>query len=191
MKVKENPWVLLIVVGIAIATRLIPHYPNFTALGAAALFGGAYLSRRYAFLVPVLALFLSDLLLNNLIYAKQFPGNYDGFVLFEPNTLWTYGAFILIAWMGSRFIRSNKILPVVGASLGASGVFFLISNLAVWLHSLLYPKSFEGLLAAYAAGIPFFGNTVAGDLFFVAVFFGGFEFVRMIAPRFAGEKLQS
>jgi hypothetical protein len=108
MKLKENLWVGCIVICVAIVTRLIPHYPNFTALGAAALFGGAYFSRKYAVLIPVIALFVSDLLLNNLIYARQFPAKYDGFVLFETQTLWSYAAFILIAVLGGRCIREGK-----------------------------------------------------------------------------------
>jgi hypothetical protein len=188
MKIKENPWVLVIIAGIAIATRLIPHYPNFTALGAAALFGGAYLSRRYAFLIPVLALFVSDIILNNTIYAKQFPANYNGFVLFEPTTLWTYGALLVIVLLGMKLIRSTKILPIVGTSMLASTLFFLISNFAVWIHSAIFPKTISGLMAAYTAGLPFFGNTVSGDLFFVAVFFGGLVAVKTFAPKLVPDK---
>jgi hypothetical protein len=182
MKIKENPWVLVIIAGIAITTRLIPHYPNFTALGAAALFGGAYLSKRYAFLIPVVALFVSDLILNNTLYATQFPGNYEGFVVLNPNTLWTYGALILIVVLGMKLIRNTRILPIVGTSMLASTLFFLISNFAVWMHSAMYPKTIEGLIASYTAGLPFYGYNVAGDLFYVAVLFGGLVAVRTYAP---------
>ncbi len=178
MKIKENLWVVIVIICVAIITRVIPHYPNFTALGAAALFGGAYLSRKYGILVPIIALFLSDLLLNNLIYAKQFPHKYDGFIVLQTQTLWSYGALLLIVFMGSRFIREGKILSLVGTSFGASVVFFLITNFAVWLGSTRYPDSLSGLFMSYGAGIPFFWNTVAGDLLFVAVFFGGYEIVK-------------
>jgi hypothetical protein len=178
MKIKENLWVVLVIICVAIITRIIPHYPNFTALGAAALFGGAYMSRKYGFLIPIVALFLSDLILNNLLYAKQFPHAYDGFVLFVPQTLWTYGALVLIVIMGNRFIREGKLLSIIGTSVGASVVFFLITNFAVWPGSTIYPKSIEGLLMSYGAGIPFFWNTLIGDLFFVAVFFGGYALAK-------------
>lgn len=190
MKVKENLWVFAIVVGIAIATRLIPHYPNFTAIGAAALFSGAFFSRRIAFLVPVLALFISDLFLNNLIYEKVLPGGSGEFVILNTTTLWTYGALLLIVWMGSAFAKSRKIAPVAATSVAGSVAFFVISNFAVWMHSAMYPKTVEGLAAAYAAGIPFFGNMVAGDLFYVAILFGGLEVARSFAPGFAREKAQ-
>ena len=188
MKLKDNPWIFAVIVALAMLTRLIPHYPNFTALGAAALFGGAYFRKPIALAIPIVAMFLSDLVLNNLIYRPQFLGNYDGFVVFEPVVLWSYAAFIIIALIGHAWIRSRKILPVIGASLGASVVFFLISNFAVWIHSALYPKTLAGLAAAYGAGLPFFGNTVVGDLFFVAIFFGGLEAVRVFAPRFVHQK---
>lgn len=179
MKVKENLWVVVVVISVAIITRLLPHYPNFTALGAAALFGGAYLHRKYAFLIPIAALFVSDLILNNLIYAKQFPHNYDGFVLMQSQTLWSYGAFILIVLLGSRFIKEGKLVSIVGSSLTASLIFFFITNFAVWLGSATYPNSVAGLLTSYGAGIPFFWNTLASDLFFVAIFFGGYELVKL------------
>ena len=93
MKVNQNIALAVLMILIAALTRLIPHYPNFTAVGAVALFGGAYLSRRLAFIVPFLALFLSDLFLNNLIYAKQFPELFEGFVLFTPGGWAIYAAF--------------------------------------------------------------------------------------------------
>ena len=171
------------VIGIAVVTRLIPHYPNFTAIGAVALFGGACFSRRTAILIPVIALFVSDLFLNNLIYASVMPGGYDGFILLKPGSLWSYGAFIIIALLASRLIKSSRVLPIIGTSILGSSVFFLISNFAVWMTSVVYPKTVAGLLAAFGAGIPFFGNTVAGDLFFVGVLFGGLELVKAFAPK--------
>lgn len=179
MKVKENLWVVVVVISVAIITRLIPHYPNFTALGAAALFGGAYLYRKYAFLIPIVALFVSDLILNNLIYAKQFPHKYDGFIFLPAQTLWSYGALILIVFIGIRFIKEGRAISILGSSLAASLVFFLITNFAVWLGSPLYANSVTGLVMAYVAGIPFFWNTLIGDLFFVTVFFGGYELVKL------------
>lgn len=179
MKVKENLWVVVVVISVAIITRLIPHYPNFTALGAAALFGGAYLYRKYAFLIPIVALFVSDLILNNLIYAKQFPHKYDGFIFLPAQTLWSYGALILIVFIGIRFIKEGRVISILGSSLAASLVFFLITNFAVWLGSPLYANSVTGLVMAYVAGIPFFWNTLIGDLFFVTVFFGGYELVKL------------
>lgn len=179
MKIKENLWVAVAIIIIAVITRLIPHYPNFTALGAAALFGGAYMYKKFGFVIPIIALFISDLILNNLLYAKEFPAKYDGFVLLPLQTLWTYAALILIVVLGKLIIREGKIFSMIRGSIVASLVFFLITNFAVWTTSPTYPDTFSGLLLAYAAGIPFFWNTLAGDLFFVAVFFGGYELVKV------------
>jgi hypothetical protein len=186
MKLKENLLVACLVICVAAVTRIIPHYPNFTAVGAAALFSGAYLRKNSAWLIPVIALFISDLFLNNLIYAQEFPNNYDGFVVFEPSSLWIYGAFIAIVWIGSRFVRKGKILTIIGTSVGASVIFFLVSNFSAWLGSALYAKTAGGLLMAYAAGIPFFWNTLAGDFFFVAIFFGGYALAKSVIPKLVG-----
>ncbi len=184
MKLKDQGWVILVLILIAALTRIIPHYPNFTAVGAAALFGGAFLSRRLAILIPVVALFLSNLVLNNLIYSQLLPGNQKGFIFFEITSLWIYGAFIAIALLGSFLIRRRKLYTIVGTSLLASSLFFLVSNAAVWMHSAMYPKTAEGLMAALLAGVPFFWNTIAGDLFYVAVFFGSVEVIRAFKPAF-------
>lgn len=183
MKIKENLWVIIVVISVAVITRLIPHYPNLTALGAAALFSGAYLKNRYAVLIPVIVLFVSDLILNNLIYSIQLPGKYDGFVILEPQSLWSYAAFIIIALIGTKWVREGKIFSVIGSSLAGSVIFFLLSNFSVWLGpSTLYPQTITGLGTTYLAGLPFFWNTVLGDLFFVAIFFGGYELVKVYLP---------
>jgi hypothetical protein len=68
-------------------------------------------------------------------------------------------------------------LRVMGASLSASMIFFLISNFGVWAVSGMYGKSFADLLLCYTAGLPFLGNTIVGDMFFSAVMFGSYEWV--------------
>ena len=178
MKLKENTALIVIMILIAAMTRLIPHYPNFTAVGAVALFGGAYLSKRMAFIIPLLALFISDLFLNNLVYANQFPEFYDGFMLFNVKGLPVYGAFIAVILIGMFLIKKATIKNVLGSAILASVVFFLITNFAVWAGSVMYPKSFAGLIACYTAAVPFFWNTMLGNFFFVAVLFGGLEWVR-------------
>ena len=178
MKNREN---LLLVAGmifIAAMTRLLPHYPNFTAVGALALFGGAVLKRKYlAFLIPLAALFISNLFLDNLIYAKMFPEHYQGFVLFDPDSVWIYGAFILIVFFGMRFLRTISPGRAIPVSILSSVCFFLITNFGVWAGSALYPKTMTGLLGCLGAGIPFFWNTLLGDLFYVALLFGAYEMI--------------
>ncbi|MDR0395259.1 MAG: hypothetical protein LBH77_08895 [Tannerella sp.] len=157
---------------LAALSRLIPHPANFAPIGGMALFGAAYYSRRvWAFVVPVASMWISDLVLNNVVYGAYF----DRFVWFYDGAWFTYGAFILIALMGMFTLRKIKAANLLFSALGASVVFFLVSNFGVWFSGTMYPKDFGGLTACYVAGIPFFRNTVAGDLFYAALLFGEFE----------------
>ena len=164
---------------LAAFSRLIPHPPNFTPVGAMALFGAAYFSKRYlALVIPIIAMWLSDLVLNNVIYAQYF----DSFVLFYPGFYWTYSAFIVIGLVGFFLLKRTKPQNILIASLSASILFFLLSNFGVWASGMMYPKDFSGLLACYTAAIPFFQNTLMGDLVYCGVLFGAFEFAQYKLP---------
>lgn len=154
---------------IAAFSRLIPHPPNFTAVAAIALFGGAYFSSRYiAFLLPLIALFITDLVI--------------GF----HNTMWAvYLAFTLVVLMGMGLKNKKKIGNIFLASVSASVLFFIVSNFAVWLAGGLYPKTAEGLLLCYTAAIPFFHYNLLGDIFFVGILFGTFELAKIKFPQLA------
>jgi len=165
----------LALIALAALTRLLPHPPNFTPLAAIALFGAAYFNRQWLMLaVPFAALFLSDLFINNVIYRELY-GNQFTFI----TSWWIYAAFTLVMLVGMGWF-SNKVtgISVLGASLSASAIFFLVTNFSVWAESGMYPKTAAGLAACYTAGIPFLGNTVLGDLFFSAAMFGVYEWVR-------------
>jgi hypothetical protein len=139
------------------------HIWNFAPLGAVSLFAGSRLPRRWAWLVPIVAMAASDYLLDHDRYRP----------LFEL-TRWTiYGTFALTTLLGPLANRpriGRWLLPVL--SLGSSTFFFLTSNLATWAEGLLYPLTFSGLMTCYAQAIPFFGNTVAADLLGTALLFG-------------------
>jgi hypothetical protein len=151
---------------IAIFGRFIPHAPNFTPVAAMALFGGATLSdKRLAFLLPIIALFISDLVI--------------GF----HNTMWAvYGAFALTVLIGLKLKNNVKPLSVITASVASSALFFLITNFAVWLGSAFYPQNIYGLMECYAAGLPFFNNGIVGDLFYTIILFGGYAFASRKYP---------
>lgn len=155
---------------IAALTRLVPHPDNFTPIGAMALFGAAYFSRQVLTLaIPFIALFASDLILNN-VFPKYAPE----FTLIT--SWWIYAAFGAVMLAGWLLLR-QKVSPVrvIAGSLIASMLFFLITNFSVWVESGMYPKTSAGLMACYAAGLPFLKNTVWGDLFFSAALFGTYE----------------
>jgi len=152
--------------------RLAPHPWNFTPVAAMALFGGAALRRPlFAFGVPLAALAVSDLFLNSLLVGNA---------LAPPNP-WVYGSFILIGLLGFGIGSRRGIGTLAAASLGGSILFFILTNLGLWTTGLLYPRTVAGLAACYAAALPFFANTVAGDLFWNAVLFGGLYAVSRVA----------
>lgn len=163
---------------LAAASRLLPHPPNFTPIGGMALFGAAYFSRKYlAFLIPLLALWLSDLVLNNVIYPMMYPEYYDGAFAWGISP-YVYGSVILITLLGFGLLKKIKMPRLLAGSVLASALFFLVTNFGVWASGMTYPMTMDGLMACYAAGIPFFWNTLAGDLFYVAVLFGSYELVQ-------------
>ena len=158
---------LLAAILLAAALRLVPHPPNFTPIGAMALFSGAYLGRRaLAFVAPLGAMLLSDALL----------GFYSGFWI----TYLAIGLVVLIGWLAL-----SRVSPLlVGAAAIASSItFFLVSNFGTWALSGMYPHSGAGLAACYIAAIPFFQNTLAGDLFYATLLFGGFRIAELLVPR--------
>ncbi len=181
--------VLALMILLAALSRLMPHPPNFTPVGAMALFGAAYFSRRYlAFVIPFVALWASDLFLNNVVYAKMYPEYYQGFTWFG-NT-WVYASFALIVVLGFLCLKKVKPLQLIGTSLLASMLFFLLTNFGVWASSLgtIYTKDFTGLMACYGAGLPFFWNTILGDVLYVGALFGSFEFLKSRYPQLAFAK---
>ncbi len=183
MNEKINPRIglLSLIILVVAASRLLPHPHNVTPVGALGLFGAAYFSRKYlAFLVPLAAMWASDLLLNNLVYARLYPDMYEGFAWF--GNPWVYLSFGLIVLLGFGLLRKIRLSTLLGASLGASVLFFLITNFGVWLSTPLYPKTSAGLISCYAMGIPFFWNTMLGDLFFTGVLFTTFEWAQMKFP---------
>ncbi len=154
----------LVIIGMilaAIFSRLIPHPPNFAPLSAVALFSGAYFSsKKQAFLIPLLALFFSDLILG-----------------FHSTMPVTYLSFLLIVFIGLWLKEKRSVIYIAEASVASSILFFVTTNFGVWAFSQLYPKTIGGLLTCYVAAIPFFHNTLLGDLFYTGVLFGGFALV--------------
>lgn len=170
---KNTAWWIIALVGIGIVSRLIPHMYNFTPLGAIALFSAAYIGRRgLSLLIPILTLWLSDILLNNFLYSEYVSGfsRWFGFG-------WSYIGFALIVGLGWISLKKINLWTVMGSSLAASVLFFLVSNFGTWLGSTMYAQSSEGLMLCYAAGIPFFWKSLAGTVFYSLVFFGTYEWV--------------
>jgi hypothetical protein len=151
----------------AAALRLVPHPPNFSPIAAMALFSGAQMPKRaLAFVAPFAALLVSDLALGG-----YYPGM--NFVYFS------FALTVLIGWA----VAHRKTPLIIGvAAVTSSVLFFVLTNLGMWLFSGIYPLTQAGLIACYVAAIPFFQNTLAGDLAFTALLFGGFALAERMLP---------
>lgn len=179
MKNKKTFYILAGFILFAALSRLLPHAYNFTPLGAIALFGAAYFpKKKWALIIPLAAYWLSDLILNNTAYASY----YDGFAWFSGGFLFLYGSMAMIVILGYYILQKVSVPRVIGGALGASIIFFVVSNFGVWVSSPTYPLTIEGFIACYTAGIPFFHNTLAGDLIYSGVLFGGYEYLKYKVP---------
>lgn len=171
-KINNNFWLITGLILAAVIFRVISNQLaifNFTPVIAIALFAGAkFKDNKAAIIIPVLTLFLSDVVL-------AYLNNYD---LFHNTILFTYGSLLLIILLG-KLLNTDKlnIGKTIVLSLVSSLIFFIISNFGVWLFSNLYTLDVAGLIKCYVMAIPFNKFSWIGDLFFVSVLFGIYELV--------------
>lgn len=138
--------------------RWMPHPPNVSPVAAMALFGGAYFAdKRMAFIVPFLALLLGDLLIG-----------------FHDTMIFVYAGFAFTVMIGMWLKTRISVTNVAASTVAASVLFFLLTNFGAWMTSGLYAQSMNGLMQAYVAAIPFFQNSLMGNLVFTALMFGGY-----------------
>ena len=156
---------------LAAGSRLIPEtwrFFNFTPVAAMAMFGGAFFSSRLlAYLIPFAALLISDAII--------------GF--YGWGMLPVYGAFGLIVTIGIFLGKKVNPVSVLLGSLSSSVLFFLITNFAFFYSVSLYPHTWEGIVAGYAAGVPFFRSTLVSDLLFNILLFGSFYLAQLKFPK--------
>ncbi len=178
MKNEKIPLRLVIITAIVMVlafSRLLPHPFNFSPIAALALFGGARYSNRFAaYLIPLTALWVSDLFLNAAFYGR--------FVPFYDGAFFTYAAFAMMVLLGSVALRKFSAKRLLFTSLSASVIFFLVSNFGVWAFSGMYPATISGMATCYAAAVPFFRNTLAGDLIYSFAVFYAFAFAQRQYP---------
>lgn len=154
------------IVGVAVIARLIPHPANFAPITGLALFSGVTQKSKKILLIPLVAMFVSDIFLG-----------------FHSTIPFVYGSFLLISVIG-RVIK-NRVTFVNLSLIGifSSFLFFLITNFGVWLTSSMYTKNVSGLIGAYVMGIPFFRNTLMGDFVFTMSFFYGYKYATIFSSR--------
>ena len=150
----------VLLVALAVSARLFPHPANFAPLGAIALFSGLYLPKKYAFFVPFAGLLLSDLMIG----------------LYHPAMMAAvYGSFALMVYLGIIGSRNKNLSTTAAAVLVGSIAFFLITNAAVWAFGTMYPYTVQGLMQSYYMALPFFRNSLLGDIFYTTVLVGSAE----------------
>ncbi len=156
--------IILFFIAIGAGLRLLPHPPNFVPISAIALFGGVYLSKKKALFLPVLAMMISDV----------FIGSYNTFLMLS-----VYGSFLIMVFLGFWLKKHKKWYTIGGGAILSAILFFLITNFAVWVLTPWYPKTLFGLIQCYIAAIPFFKNTLLGNLFYAPLFFASYEIVKL------------
>lgn len=164
-------------------SRLFTFLPNFSALESLALFGGAYIALRYvAILIPLAAMFLSDLIINNTIARPFFP-DHDGLVFFSEYMIWNTIAIVLIVLFGRVFLKKMNLLNGVLGILGATAIFWIISNIGAWLSPRgIFPLTFAGMMENFAFALPFLKNSLLGNFVFGTILFGSYELLTRSYP---------
>lgn len=156
---------LLIIIGVF--SRIAPHPANVTAVGALAVFSGSRFSTTKALIITVGTMLISDAVLG--FHALMWA---------------TYGSFAFSIFLASRFLRKQSFIRIAGVTLTSSIIFYLVTNFAVWVvPGSMYPKTFVGLAASYIMALPFFRNSLVGDFFYSAIFFGGYELITLFHRR--------
>jgi len=146
---------------LGVLTRIIPHPPNFTAVGAVALFGGAFFSnKKLSFLIPISIMLISDLILG---YSMS---------------LAVYISFMIMVCCGFFLKQNQNGLRIINITILGSLIFFIVTNLSVFLTSSLYPKNIIGLIECYTLAIPFFLNTIIGNIIYTLIMFYGFNAIQ-------------
>jgi len=159
--------IVLVLILVGISLRFLPHAPNFTPIAAIALFGGVYFSRKIALILPLIAMIISDI----------FIGFYSFGLMLS-----VYGSFLLCVVLGfwlKKYKKDKNWQSILGTSLLGAILFFTITNFAVWAFTPWYAKTFSGIIQCYIMALPFFRNTLMGNLFYVTIFFGIYEIVEV------------
>lgn len=166
-----------LLVFLAAMSRLAKHPFNFTPIIAMAIFTGFYTKSKYFFLIPLLAMLISD----------YFIGFYNFWLMLS-----VYVGIIIAFFIAHTAKNNKKWYIIVGISVSSSLMFFLLTNFSVWCFTEWYPHTLIGLRECFIMAIPFFRNSLVGDLFYSFVFFGIYELVFIVVNNiFNKTKLRS
>jgi len=166
---KKYVLLTIAITGFAIIIRLLPHPPNFAPIMAVAIVAGLYFPRQYAYIMPLIALAVSDLII----------GGYHLLIMMA-----VYGSVLLAVLLASYARRHRRVHTILGTILGSALMFFLITNAAVWAFGTMYPHTLAGLGMSYYMALPFFRNSLLGDLFYTGALIGIIELARVAYHRY-------
>ncbi|MCJ7826198.1 hypothetical protein MUP56_01110 [Patescibacteria group bacterium] len=151
---------ILFFICISVISRLVPHLPNMTPVGAVALFTGSKYRFGTSVFIVGISMVCSDFILG-----------------FHPVMWATYGSFLITILLG-RLLKEQNNWKLIGIiAFLSSCQFFILTNFAVWQTGLMYPKTIAGLIQCFVMALPFFRNSLLGDLFYTTILFGAFEIV--------------
>lgn len=161
-------WRIVALIVIAALTRIFSmNMPNFTPMLAIGLIGGLFLPGYRKYLIPIGAWLLSDLMIEALyrLGLWAYGGLHQG--------MWfIYLTFALIILLSEKAVKKASWTRIVSGSVGASVVFFILTNFYVWLVSGMYPHTPQGLVLAYEAALPFFKNTLLSTILYSSIMYG-------------------
>jgi hypothetical protein len=149
-------------------------WSGFSPVIAIALFSGFIMRQKdVSFLMPLLALFISDLLIQALYKQGLFPyaGFYDG--------QWKNYLVLLSATLIGLALKGRSYSSLVVGGIASPTLYFLVSNYLVWnaTTETVYPKTFSGLMTCYEAGLPFYRNSIFAMLVFLPLILLGYNYV--------------
>lgn len=156
----QTIFIAIVLITLGVLSRLFSHPANFVPIGALAIFSGIYLPKKFAYTLPIFIMLLSDLLIG--FYSIKIMAS-------------VYLSFFLMVAIGQIVKNNKKFSTILGGVLSGSLLFFLISNAAVWAFGTMYSHNLSGLMQSYIMAIPFFKNSLMGDLFYSAIFIGSTE----------------
>lgn len=155
MNKKINLWLPILLIGFAVILRVLPHPPNFAPVAAIALFGAAILPKKWALVLPLFIMILSDAIIG-----------FHGLILV------TWGCYLVIALASRMWLRKGSLGVGVALTISSSMFFFVVTNFAVWFQGSLYPRTFAGLERCFTLALPFFRNTFLSDIIYTTALFG-------------------
>ena len=166
IKIDKKIIIIICLILFGITLRLIPHPPNFSPIGAIALFAGCHLSLKRFWLLPIFALFISDF----------FLGFYNLISMIS-----VYVSFVISVIIGYCFLRIKRTsFRICGVAILSTTQFFIFTNLGVWFSGLIYQLNLTGLAECYLMAIPFYGNSLISELFYCFVLFGAYHLFELL-----------